>query len=398
VRAFRLALGTAVLAAAMTVLVVVQGALPAYGAPALVQTGTVATSATKNVTLTMSGASTAGNLLIALVVGSGDASTATAPAGWVSAQQGSGSQSRRAAVFYYANNPGGISSAQFTFGPSTTFSAGQMVEFSGMATLSPVDVFGRNSATSSTTASASGNQSNNNQTSYANEIAVTVFMEDLSPAATASLTPGAGWTNFGNTGATSGTTQYTADYKTGIASGNATSETETSSVQSTAVGWEGMLVTFAPAPTCTGGSLSLSAQTVQFNSSTLNGKDKTATGSVTLTPTDNTGNNAGWNVQLTSTQFTVAGHTLSATATTVTSQSDSADGGTCAVPSGNNVGYPVTVPAGAGPPAAVKVYNAAANTGKGDSQLNLNFSMSLPASTFAGHYTSTWTFTIASGP
>jgi hypothetical protein len=43
----------------------------------------------------------------------------------------------------------------------------------------------------------------------------------------------------------------------------------------------------------------------------------------------------------------------------------------------------------------MKVYNA--DTGEGDSQLTLNFSMSLPASTFAGHYTCTWTFTIASG-
>jgi hypothetical protein len=345
----------------------------------------------------MSSASTAGTLLVALVVGSGDSSTATGPAGWVSAQQGSGGQSRRVAVFYYANNPGGISSAQFSFGTNTTFSAGHMVEFSGMATLSPLDVYGRSSATSSTTASVSCNQSNNNQTSYANEIVVTVFIEDISPASTVTFTPGAGWSNFGNTGATSGTEQYTADYKTGLSLGNAPSETETSSVQSSAVGWEGMLLTFAPAPACTGGSLSLGTQSVQFNSTTLSGKDKTTTGSVTLTPTDATGNNAGWNIQLTSTQFTVAGHTIPITATTVTSQSVSADGGTCVTPSGNTIGYPVTVPAGAGPPAAVKVYNAAANTGEGDSQLTLN-SMSLPASTFAGHFTSTWTFTIASGP
>ena len=107
--------------------------------------------------------------------------------------------------------------------------------------------------------------------------------------------------------------------------------------------------------------------------------------------------NAGWNIQVTSTQFTTGSHTLSTTAATLTSASRTATGGTCILPT-NAVGYPVTVPAGAGPPAAVKIYNAAANTGEGSANVTLNFSLAIPASAFAGTYTSTWTFTIASGP
>jgi hypothetical protein len=60
------------------------------------------------------------------------------------------------------------------------------------------------------------------------------------------------------------------------------------------------------------------------------------------------------------------------------------------------VSYPITVPAGAGPPTAVKIYNAAANTGEGVS--SINFNISLLADDYSGTYNSTWTVTIASGP
>jgi hypothetical protein len=46
----------------------------------------------------------------------------------------------------------------------------------------------------------------------------------------------------------------------------------------------------------------------------------------------------------------------------------------------------------------VKVYDAAANTGGGPLTLTLSFQLSIPASAYSGSYTSTWTFTIASGP
>ena len=381
-----------VLCATLTPLVVARGIRPAFASgPTLVQTGAVITAATRTVTLTLPAASTAGNLLIATFSGWGDSSSSSGPGGWSLAIETSGSQTRRTSIWYYTNNPGGITSAQFTLGASTTWIAGQMSEWSGMDTLAPLDVSNRNNQASGTTFTNSGGAT----TSYNNELAVAVYQEDLSSASTATFTPGSGWTNFGNTGATSATNLYTSDYKQPIASATTPSETQTSTV-SASVGWLGAIATFASVPTCTGGSLTLATSSVNFNT-TLNGTNRTATTQPTFTPSDLTGSNAGWNIQVTSTQFTTGSHTLSTTAATLTSASRTATGGTCILPT-NAVGYPVTVPAGAGPPAAVKIYNAAANTGEGSANVTLNFSLAIPASAFAGTYTSTWTFTIASGP
>jgi hypothetical protein len=62
------------------------------------------------------------------------------------------------------------------------------------------------------------------------------------------------------------------------------------------------------------------------------------------------------------------------------------------------VSYPVTVPAGSTPPTAVKVFNAAAATGGGGTNVTLSVKLSVPASAYSGTYSSTWTYTIASGP
>jgi hypothetical protein len=223
----RVGLGVAMLAAATTFLVGGQ-TTPAFASgPALVQTGSVVTSSTRNITLTLSSGSTSGNLLIATISGYGDSSNSTGPAGWTSAVQTSGGGNRRTAIWYYANNPGGITSAAFTFGASTTFIAGQISEWSGMGTGTPLDITNRNNSGSGTTFNLT---SGGATTIMANEIAVTAFQEDLSSASTVSFTPGGGWTNFGNTGPTSGTTQYTADYETGLTNGASPSETQTSSV------------------------------------------------------------------------------------------------------------------------------------------------------------------------
>ena len=392
-RFVRVAVSAALVAGATTLLV--GGETPAAFAagPALVQTGSVVTSATTSVTLTLSSGSTSGNLLIATNVGWGSSNNVSGPAGWTSGVQTSGGLSRRTAILYYASNSGGITSAAFTFGSGTTFIAGQISEWSGMGTSTPIDVTNRANNGSGTSLNVS---SGGNTTIEANEIAVTAFQEDFSSATTATFTPGASYTNFGNTGATSGTTLYTAEYETGLASGASPSETETSTVSAT-VGWLGAIATFAPPATCTGGSLTIGQPTggVQFNGLNLNGKDRIDNAQPSWTPSDLTGSNAGWNIQLTSTLFTTGSHTLGANVTTVTSASRSTTAGTCTLPT-NSVGYPITVPAGAGPPTAVKIYNAAANTGEGVSPINFN--ISLLADDYSGTYNSTWTVTIASGP
>jgi hypothetical protein len=56
------------------------------------------------------------------------------------------------------------------------------------------------------------------------------------------------------------------------------------------------------------------------------------------------------------------------------------------------------LPAASTAPAAVKLFNAAANTGGGPSTVTLTYVLTAPARTFTGTYTSTWTFSIVSGP
>jgi WxL domain surface cell wall-binding len=131
---------------------------------------------------------------------------------------------------------------------------------------------------------------------------------------------------------------------------------------------------------------------------TLNGVDQTTSYTLPLSVVDARGlsTGGGWNLTITSTQFTTGSQTLPATASTITSVANSCVT-TCTNPT-NSVGLPVTVPAGATPPAAVKYFNAAATTGRGRFTNTPTVSVSLPASTLAGTYASTLTLSAVSGP
>ncbi|MDQ8047024.1 MAG: hypothetical protein AAGC46_05970, partial [Solirubrobacteraceae bacterium] len=62
------------------------------------------------------------------------------------------------------------------------------------------------------------------------------------------------------------------------------------------------------------------------------------------------------------------------------------------------IGFPVTLPAATTAPAATKVYNATVGSGSGQVNLGMSFSLQIPGRTHVGTYTSTWTFTLATGP
>jgi hypothetical protein len=159
-----------------------------------------------------------------------------------------------------------------------------------------------------------------------------------------------------------------------------------------------VVATFKPV-TCTGGSLTLASPAgVSFPAVTLSGTDSTVTSSAAFTPSDMTGNSVGWNVQATSTTFANGtGQVLPSTATAVIAATVSAVSGNCDLPI-NSVAYPTTLPAAGTAPTAVKVYNTASNTGGGPLTLTLTFRLTVPAAARSGSYSSTWTFTIASGP
>ena len=82
-----------------------------------------------------------------------------------------------------------------------------------------------------------------------------------------------------------------------------------------------------------------------------------------LSPDDETGSGAGWNLTATSTTFTSGARTLPDHGGPDLRGSATAGTGQCSVPV-NQISYPVTVPAAHHPPAAVKVFNAAAGTGQ----------------------------------
>ncbi|MGH9009592.1 MAG: hypothetical protein ACRDYF_07045, partial [Acidimicrobiia bacterium] len=362
------------------------GALVAK-AIAKVQAGTVAKTATATVIPTLPGASTAGTLLVATLASQRNVSF-TAPTSWVRAASVS-QVNAEAEIWYYADNPGGITSASFSSSGATA-TAGQLSEWSGAVPSSPLDKTG----TATSVLGTSITPATSAATTVAGELAVTAAAQFISLASAATFTPGAGWTNLGNSGATTSSYQYTADYRTGVGTGTV-SETITSSE---AGSWAAAVATFKPV-TCQSGSLTLtSPSTVSFPAVTLTGTNRTATASAALTPSDMSGSAGGWNVQATSTTFTnAAGKALPTTATRVTGASATAASGNCDLPT-NAISYPLRLPAGATAPTAVKVYNAAANTGGGPLTVTLSFQVSIPASAYSGNYASTWTFTIASGP
>jgi len=134
-------------------------------------------------------------------------------------------------------------------------------------------------------------------------------------------------------------------------------------------------------------------------SATLNGLDQTITQTEALDVSDATGSGAGWNITATSTTFTVGAKTLSTSATTLTAAPAVAcdTGSTCSL-ANNGIGYPYTLPAGTTAPTATKMFNAAASSGMGNQTVTPSWKLSIPASTLAGTYTSTWTISLVSGP
>jgi hypothetical protein len=155
-----------------------------------------------------------------------------------------------------------------------------------------------------------------------------------------------------------------------------------------------------------GGALSFvngtPASTLTFPTATLNGTDRTLTASLAFDVSDATGSAAGWNVTATSTQFTSGTHTLPASATTI----QSAPNLVCdllpifCTLANTLVAYPYTLPAAAVAPAPTTIFDAVANTGLGAQTFTTNWTLAIPADALATStpYTSTWTFSLGSGP
>lgn len=153
--------------------------------------------------------------------------------------------------------------------------------------------------------------------------------------------------------------------------------------------------------TLSAGTLSLTTSATPSFALTLDGTDQTASYTLPTTVTDATGSGAGWNLTVTSTQFSTGGAsplTLPTSASSLTSITNAcAPGSTCTTPT-NSVTYPVSIPAGSTAPTAVKYFNAAANTGRGKFTNTPTVAVTVPANASAGSYTTTLTLSAVSGP
>jgi hypothetical protein len=153
--------------------------------------------------------------------------------------------------------------------------------------------------------------------------------------------------------------------------------------------------------TVTGGAaLSASSTGSPSFSLTLNGVDQTASYTLPAQAIDPRGTGAGWNLTVTSTQFNDgSGHTFPTGASSITAASNACGASSTCTTATNSVSYTnLTLPSGPTAPAAVKFFNAAANTGMGKIDVSATVSVAVPANVFAGTYTSTVTVSIVSGP
>ena len=149
----------------------------------------------------------------------------------------------------------------------------------------------------------------------------------------------------------------------------------------------------------TGGSLSMVAPSAVTFSETLDGTDQTALGPQSFNVLDQTGSGAGWNITATSTTFTSGSDALSPNATTLASAPVAAcDASVTCAPAVTSVSYPYTLPAGPTPPTATKLFNATVATGLGNQTAVATLRLAIPGTTRAGTYSSTWIYSLVSGP
>ena len=158
----------------------------------------------------------------------------------------------------------------------------------------------------------------------------------------------------------------------------------------TAAAFAGTLTTTGTITGAAGISMTLPANPSFTN--TLDGTDQTVLYTALLGVTDARGSGAGWNLQISATNFSDGlGHTLLPGA--VSAITAACVAGSACTAATNAITYPLTVTG-----TAVKFYTAAANTGMGKVNVTPTVNVTVPGNTFAGTYTSTVTLAAVSGP
>jgi hypothetical protein len=189
------------------------------------------------ITPTLPAASTAGTLLVAEIRSDATPNKFVAPAGWMAAGVPSQSgASPRTEIWYYPNNPGGISNATFTITPANIDATAQMTEWRNVATVSPLDVTGNFAPGAN---QLTGTVSTVGATAAANELVITADGLIKGQAGQTLTTP-AGWNSLANDPVDGFSSEYRIDLPAAVAS-----ETVTASVSTS---WALVIAAFKPAP------------------------------------------------------------------------------------------------------------------------------------------------------
>ena len=206
---------------------------PLSGGISNVQTG-IETPPTKHfITPTLPAASLAGTLLVVVMECDPSPNRVTIPAPWANADFAFTGTNSRSELWYYANNPGGITTVTITATPASINCEAQMTEWRNVATVNPLDQTG---TTTVTTNQLTGTVTTSGATTAANELVIT--SDAFANKAGMVISQGAGWTNLLNDPINGLSSAYRVDLPAAVAS-----ETVASTVATT---WSLVMATFKP--------------------------------------------------------------------------------------------------------------------------------------------------------
>lgn len=143
--------------------------------------------------------------------------------------------------------------------------------------------------------------------------------------------------------------------------------------------------------TLTAGALSISGLPSSFGySGVLTGDVLTLTSAFSVTVVDASGTKAGWSIQAQTGPLTTAAND------SIPAANHSISG--VSISNVTGVGPSNSIVTGSIPTTTGKIFNAAANTGMGQSTMTFNTQLTVPANAAAGTYSATMTISIVSGP
>lgn len=354
----------------------------AEGAVTFVSASSAAnTSGSSSLVISRPAGVASGQVLVATITAAGTGAI-TAPTGWSVVHDVTTTLRQTS----YSHVAGASEPTSWTWSlGSARLASGGIIAYSGVDTTVPIDASATNSGTT-------GNATIPSVTTNAAGDTVVASVGYTGTWLSNSIVPGASTTERYDV-SDAGTESEAADFTQ--ASVGAT-PTKTAAA-ATSGAWITEAIALDPATSAT---LSLSTTASPSFTVSLPAGDQTPTYTLPLTVQDTrTGAAAGWNLTITSTQFSAASsHTLATGASRATGVSTVCLGGASCVSPTNSVTYPLAVPAGSGPPAAVKLANATAGTGTGIFTLTPTIGVTVPANAYAGTYTSTITLSLISGP